>query len=116
MTVADFVCVMRGARVPPDPRDGLLHKADDRAAVLAERVAAQILDQVPEPADGPGPGVGVVPALRALRVAVYEAFLAPDAVNSSGFSPVRQESLSRMPHTVMPVHRVTARQALTTVA
>ncbi len=30
--------------------------------------------------------------------------------NSSGFSPVRQESLSRMPQTVMPVQRATSRQ------
>jgi hypothetical protein len=31
--------------------------------------------------------------------------------NKSGFWPVRQESLSQMPQTVMPLQRDTARQA-----
>ena len=56
------------------------------------------------------------PALSAFSTEVYAAFLLPVPSNSSGFSPVRQESLSRMPQTVMPVHRDTARQALVTVA
>jgi hypothetical protein len=41
--------------------------------------------------------------------------LAPLALNSSGFCEARQESLSRMPQTVMPVQRDTARQSLTTL-
>ena len=39
-------------------------------------------------------------------------FLLPLRSNSSGFSPARQESLSRMPQTVMPVQRDTFMQAL----
>ena len=36
----------------------------------------------------------------------------PEPSKSSGVPDVRQESLSRTPHTVMPVQRETARQAL----
>ena len=64
----------------------------------------------------PGGGVGLLPALRAFRTEVYAAFLLPVPSNSSGFWPVRQESLSRMPQTVMPVQRTTARQARVTAA
>src|SRR5688572_29886225 len=68
--------------------------------------------------DGEAVGVGFVGGvlLRALRVEVYAAFLLPEESNSSGFWPVRQESLSRMPHTVMPLQRATARQARVTVS
>src|SRR5659263_460012 len=62
-----------------------------------------------------GGGV-VLDALSALSVEVYAAFLLPEASKSSGFAPVRHESLSRTPHTVMPVQRETARHALDTCA
>jgi hypothetical protein len=42
--------------------------------------------------------------------------LLPLLSNSSGFSPTRHESLSRMPHTVMPVQRGTARHDRVTLA
>src|SRR6185437_1606425 len=56
------------------------------------------------------------PALRAFSVEVYAGFLLPFASKSNGVSPLRHESLSRMPHVVIPVHRDTARQARTTLA
>jgi hypothetical protein len=52
----------------------------------------------------------------AVSVALYAGFLLPLRSNSSGFSPLRQESLSRMPQTVMPVQRATFMQALTVFA
>ena len=57
-------------------------------------------------------GAGVVgPPLSAFSVEVYAAFLLPLPSKSSGLPQARHESLSRMPHTVMPVQRETARQA-----
>jgi len=53
-------------------------------------------------------GGWVAPALSALRTAVYAAFLFPLPSKSSGDSPLRQESGSRTPQTVMPVQRATA--------
>src|SRR4051812_9367242 len=61
--------------------------------------------------DGPvpvGPGVA---AFRALRTEVYAAFLLPPPSNNSGLSLDRHESLSRTPHTVMPIHRGTLTHA-----
>ena len=60
-------------------------------------------------------GVGVPPAVIAFSTDVYAAFLVPEPSNSSGLS-MRQESVSRMPQTVMPVQRETARQARVTAA
>src|SRR4051812_39228539 len=66
------------------------------------------------PAVGPavvvGPDVGGA-ALSALRTDVYAAFLLPLPSNSRGLSLERHESLSRTPHTVMPMHRETAMHA-----
>lgn len=42
---------------------------------------------------------------------MYAAFLLPPPSNSSGLSFERQESLSRTPHTVMPMQRGTFRHA-----
>ena len=53
-------------------------------------------------------GGGVAPALSAFSTDVYAAFLLPPPSKRSGDSPLRHESLSRMPHTVMPLHRDTA--------
>jgi hypothetical protein len=47
---------------------------------------------------------------------VYAGFLLPLLSNSSGVPLARHESLSRIPHTVMPLQRVTFRQAWTTRA
>jgi len=55
-------------------------------------------------------------AFSTSRTALYAAFLLPPPSNSSGFSPARQESLSRTPHTVMPTQRDTFRHALVTLA
>src|SRR5690349_102020 len=79
-------------------------------------VAVQVPEPVTGAVDGELVGVVVPPALSASRTDVYAAFLAPEPLNSSGFSPERHESLSRMPHTVTPVQRDTARHALVTVA
>src|SRR5689334_14453210 len=62
-----------------------------------------------------GGGV-VVPLFKASRAAVYAAFLFPLPSNSSGVPLARHESESRMPHTVIPLQRVTARQARTAAA
>ena len=61
------------------------------------------------------PGGGV-PLLSAVSTELYAAFLLPPPSNSSGDSPLRHESESRTPHTVIPMHRATARQSLTTLA
>jgi hypothetical protein len=58
---------------------------------------------------------GGFPAFSAARTASYAGFLLPLPSNSRGVPLARQESGSRMPHTVMPAQRATARQALTTV-
>lgn len=69
----------------------------------------------PVPSAGLAGGVPE-PEWRAFMTAVYAGFGLPLSSNSRGRSSRRQESLSRMPHTVMPVHRATARQALTVFA
>ncbi len=57
------------------------------------------------------PGTMVEAALRALRTEVYAALGLLLRSNSSGFSLPRQESLSRMPHVVMPTQRGTLTHA-----
>ena len=59
---------------------------------------------------------GGVPLFRVFSVEVYAAFLLPLPSNSSGVPLARQESVSRIPHTEMPVQRVTFKQARTTRA
>src|SRR4051812_5526762 len=51
--------------------------------------------------------VVVPPAFSALSTLVYAAFLFPELSKSSGVPDERHESLSRTPHTVMPVQRET---------
>ena len=46
---------------------------------------------------------------------MYACFLLPLPSNSSGVPLARQESVSRMPHTVMPLQRATARQSRVTL-
>ena len=51
-----------------------------------------------------GGGETGVPPPNAESTALYAGFLLPPASNSSGLSPERQESLSRISHTVIPAH------------
>src|SRR5262245_58366970 len=83
---------------PPGGLDGGLFGGRLPAGVLGG-VVGGLLTGVPEPS--------------AVSTASYAGFLLPLLSNSSGFWPVRHESLSRMPHTVMPEQRATFMHART---
>lgn len=79
--------------------------------------ATPLISPVPLPVPSAGLlGVGPEPEPRAFMTAAYAGLGLPFRSNSSGLSALRQESLSRTPHTVMPVHRATDRQVLTALA
>src|SRR6266540_578387 len=133
VAVTDRAAVMERAHVPV-PLHEPLHPANvEPPAALAVSVTAaplakpalHVLPQLMPAGEEvtvplPDPDFVTVSAtpdtsFSASRTALYAGFLLPAPSKSSGFSPWRQESLSRTPQTVMPTQRGTFRHALVTL-
>src|SRR5688572_6641682 len=89
-----------------------MHRPDCTPTISEAELGGAEGDVVGPGEDGVGPGFAL---FSASSVELYAAFLLPLHSNSSGVPLERHESQSRTPHTVMPLHRATARQSLTTL-